>query len=96
MSRVRPRASQNSETAKALLKLLVFTLLVPCTVTVWLPFYYLYPGVRSHFPDVGLSAVAGIIFIALGAMGYLWCALDFVFVGKGTPTPIDQIGRAHV
>ena len=27
--------------------------------------------------------------VLLGAMGYLWCGLDFAFAGRGTPAPID-------
>jgi len=73
-----------------LAKLAVFTVLAPGTVTVWLPLFLLYPDIR-HRPiaDMG-TAVAGLALMVIGASGYFWCALDFAFVGKGTPAPIDM------
>ena len=72
----------------ALVKLGVFTLVVPCTVALWLP-RYLYPSVYRTPIEWGLHAAGGIVLMALGIAGYLWCALDFAFVGRGTPAPID-------
>ena len=73
-----------------LTKLAIFTVLIPGTVTVWLPLFYVYPDIR-HRPLAGMgTAVAGIVAMAVGASGYLWCALDFAFFGKGTPAPIDM------
>jgi protein-S-isoprenylcysteine O-methyltransferase Ste14 len=73
-----------------LAKLAIFTVLIPGTVTVWLPLFYVYPDIR-HQPPAGIgSVVVGIIVIAISASGYLWCALDFAFFGKGTPAPIDM------
>jgi protein-S-isoprenylcysteine O-methyltransferase Ste14 len=73
-----------------LTKLAIFTVVVPGTVTVWLPLFFLYPDIR-HRPlaDAGITVVATIT-MAIGAAGYLWCALDFAFFGKGTPAPIDM------
>ena len=78
--------NRESPSALALLtKLAIFTLLIPGTVTVWLPLFYLYPDIRHRaLAGVG-TAVAGLIVMAIGAAGYLWCALDFAFFGKGTP-----------
>jgi len=73
-----------------LTKLVVFTVLVPGTVTVWLPLFFLYPDIRHRgLAGVG-TVVAGLVVMAIGAAGYLWCALDFAFFGKGTPAPIDM------
>jgi len=73
-----------------LTKLAVFTVLVPGTVTVWLPLFLLFPEIR-HRPIEGMgTAFAGLIVTAIGAAGYFWCALDFAFFGKGTPAPIDM------
>jgi len=73
-----------------LTKLVVFTVLVPGTVTVWLPLFFLYPDIRHRgLAGVG-TVVAGLVVMAIGAAGYLWCALDFAFWGKGTPAPIDM------
>jgi protein-S-isoprenylcysteine O-methyltransferase Ste14 len=72
-----------------LVKLAVFTLFVPGTVTVWLPLFYMYPGLRHRPMAWNAHALGGLILIALGAAGYFWCALDFAFAGRGTPAPID-------
>ena len=71
-----------------LFKLLVFTFFVPGTVTVWLPLYFAFPEVRHRGIEWNAAAGAAIL-LALGVSGYLWCALDFAFAGRGTPAPID-------
>ena len=73
----------------ALLKLLVFTLLVPCSVTVWLPYSFYGRRLDWGAAQSGGRAVGGMLCVLLGAMGYLWCGLDFAFAGRGTPAPID-------
>jgi len=81
---------ENAGTFLLLAKLAIFTVLVPGTVTVWLPLFLLYPGIR-HRPMAGMgTSIAGAIVIAIGVAGYLWCALDFAFFGRGTPAPIDM------
>ena len=84
-------ANRDSPSALGLLThLAIFTALVPGTVTVWLPLFYLYPDIR-HRALAGLgTAAAGLVVMAIGAAGYLWCALDFAFYGKGTPAPLDM------
>jgi protein-S-isoprenylcysteine O-methyltransferase Ste14 len=64
---------------------LIFTVLVPGTVTVVIPYPLLGSGPKtiSHFGLIGASA------IALGLAVYLWCALDFATAGRGTPAPVD-------
>ncbi|HTR48805.1 MAG TPA: isoprenylcysteine carboxylmethyltransferase family protein [Verrucomicrobiae bacterium] len=76
--------------AAILLKLVVFTGLVPGTVTVWLPLFALYPGIRHRPIEWNWTAAAAIALLALGVAGYLWCALDFAIFGRGTPAPIDM------
>ena len=71
-----------------LLKNLTFTLLVPGTVAVLIPYRLasrapLGPG----FGPVRL-AVAIPAFI-LGGVIYAWCLWDFATAGRGTPAPID-------
>jgi protein-S-isoprenylcysteine O-methyltransferase Ste14 len=73
-----------------LVKLAIFTVAVPGTVAIWLPLFVLYPGVRHGGPESLATAIVGLILCAVGASGYLWCALDFAFFGKGTPAPIDM------
>jgi protein-S-isoprenylcysteine O-methyltransferase Ste14 len=84
-------ANRESPSALGLLtNLVIFTALVPGTVTVWLPLFYLYPDVRHRALEGPGTAVAGLVVMAIGAAGYLWCALDFAFFGKGTPAPIHM------
>ena len=73
-----------------LLKLALFTLLVPGTVTVWLPLFVLYPMIRHQAIEWNAAAAGAILVIAIGVAGYLWTALDFAIYGKGTPAPIDM------
>jgi hypothetical protein len=65
----------------SVIKTLIFTVLVPGTVTVVIPYPLLGSGPKtiSHFGLIGASA------IALGLAVYLWCALDFATAGRGTP-----------
>ena len=71
-----------------LVKLAVFTLLVPGTVTLWLP-RYLYPSIYRSSIHWDATSVAAVLVIALGVAGYLWTSFDFAFQGRGTPAPID-------
>jgi protein-S-isoprenylcysteine O-methyltransferase Ste14 len=73
-----------------LLKLALFTVFVPGTVTVWLPLFVLYPGIRHRPMEWNAAAAGAIVLLAAGASGYFRCALDFAFVGKGTPAPFDM------
>lgn len=76
-----------------LLKLAVFTLLVPCTVTLWLPRFFYASLYRWDARPQGAAAAAGIVLLVLGAAGYFSCALAFAFTGRGTPAPIDPPKR---
>jgi len=71
---------------RALLRTLVFTVLVPGTIT--LPVPYLLLGARAAF-EIGPLRFVSVPCIALGAATYFWCAWEFVFAGRGTPAPID-------
>jgi len=73
-----------------LLKLALFTVLVPGTVTVWLPLFVFYPAIRRQPIEWNAAAAGAVIMIAIGIAGYLWTALDFAIYGKGTPAPIDM------
>ncbi len=79
---------KGSVTLKPLLKLLLFTLLVPCSVTVWVPCFFLSSSLRWTSLQFGGLARAGMLSIALGTIGYFWCAWDFAFA-EGTPAPMD-------
>ncbi|MBM4446103.1 MAG: isoprenylcysteine carboxylmethyltransferase family protein [Chloroflexi bacterium] len=65
----------------------IFTILVPGSVTVLVPYLLLTSGLEWTY-DIGNSRFIGLALIALGAALYFWTAWDFAFAGKGTPAPI--------
>ena len=68
-----------------LLKNLLFTVLVPGTVAVLLPWSI--AGDRA--PATGWPAAPAVALLALGAAVYAWCVWDFASFGRGTPAPLD-------
>jgi protein-S-isoprenylcysteine O-methyltransferase Ste14 len=76
-----------------LLKNLLFTVIVPGTVAVWVPLLLL-GGARA--PATGLGRVLGLVVLATGALLYAWCLWDFATFGRGTPAPIDAPKRLVV
>lgn len=73
----------------ALVKTIIFTLLVPGTVTVVLPYLLLTRGPQIFSFELGPFRFLAIAPIVLGVVTYLWCAGAFALIGKGTPAPID-------
>ncbi|MGH9601794.1 MAG: methyltransferase family protein [Terriglobales bacterium] len=74
-------------TAILLIKLLIFTILIPGTFGVYIPYWL----ASSRPPDFDLGGLRyfGLAPILVGAGFYFRCALDFAFKGRGTPAPID-------
>lgn len=72
-----------------LLKTIIFTFLVPGTVTILVPYWLL--SSRSAPPpmQLGVFRYFGALPILIGTAIYFWCAWDFTFAGRGTPAPID-------
>jgi protein-S-isoprenylcysteine O-methyltransferase Ste14 len=68
-----------------LVKNLLFTIVVPGTVAVWVP--WLMAGQRS--PASGAPLALALLLFALGGSIYAWCVWDFASFGRGTPAPID-------
>ena len=68
-----------------LLKNLLFTVIVPGTVVVYVPLRI--AAGRATASPVELAV--GCIVIGLGALIYSWCVWDFATFGRGTPAPID-------
>jgi len=66
-----------------------FTVLVPGTVAVYVP-YRMVSSRGIPFPGLGPLQWPGALLVALGAVGYLLCAKDFALRGRGTPAPIDS------
>ncbi len=71
------------------LKTLIFTVFIPGTVTVLVPYWLLSSRFDLAIDKLGGFRVLGLVPILLGALIYLWCAWEFTFAGKGTPAPID-------
>jgi protein-S-isoprenylcysteine O-methyltransferase Ste14 len=70
-----------------LLRTLVFTVVVPGTVTVLIPRWIL-SSPSAPLP-LGTLRYFGVTLVLIGVAIYLWCAWDFTFAGRGTPAPID-------
>jgi protein-S-isoprenylcysteine O-methyltransferase Ste14 len=68
-----------------LAKNLLFTVVAPGTVGVYLPLWI--AGGRTAGP-AGAVGLAFALF-ALGGAIYAWCVWDFASFGRGTPAPID-------
>jgi len=81
--------SEKPSTVLALIKVAVFTLLIPGTVTVWAPRYFFRNAYGAGVFENPASLAGGLLLLSMGVAGYLWCALDFAFAGRGTPLPLD-------
>lgn len=82
-------AAEKTSAVMAIAKLALFTFFVPGTVTWWAPRYFFRSAYAASPLDNAVTLAGGIVLLALGIAGYLWCALDFAFAGHGTPAPID-------
>lgn len=71
------------------LKTLIFIVIVPGTATLLGPYLLLSATGKDLRLELGTLWALGLIPILLGAAIYLWCARDFVRVGRGTPSPTD-------
>src|SRR3989442_2446739 len=69
-------------------KNLVFTVLVPGTVAVLIPYRIVSRAAGALSFPPGRLLLAAPAF-ALGAAIYFWCLWDFAVAGRGTPAPID-------
>src|SRR5688500_11247150 len=76
------------------LRTLLFTLLVPGTVLGVIPFLLF----RSTGPQVDLGNIhfLGIVLIVPGLAIIIWCFIDFIRRGRGTPAPYDPPRRLVV
>jgi len=71
------------------LRSLCFTLFIPCSVTVWIPWLIL-----EHRPPSAAALplyirLPGGLLMAFGAALYVSCLWDFTFTGRGTPAIWD-------
>ena len=84
------------------LKNLLFTVVLPASVAVYVPLLIVrgqspFYGPAESRPAPGM-AVLGIatLFFVIGAAIYTWCVRDFAVSGRGTPAPIDAPKRLVV
>jgi len=71
------------------LRTLLFSILVPGVVALYVPYLLLQGARQIALPDVLSLSWIGVAPFALGIAVYFWCAGEFTFRGKGTPAPID-------
>jgi protein-S-isoprenylcysteine O-methyltransferase Ste14 len=67
------------------LKNLLFTLVVPGTVGVFVPLKI----AEGHSSASGLVFTTACAFFVIATAVYVWCVWDFAVFGRGTPAPID-------
>jgi len=68
-----------------ILKNLLFTLVVPGTMGVYVPLLL----ARDRSPVSGPVCFLALALLAIGGVIYAWCVWDFAAFGHGTPAPID-------
>lgn len=81
-----------STTAWLWVKVVAFTVVVPGTVIVLVPYLILGDPSLESLDELGISLL-GLLPIVLGAALYLRCAYDFAVLGGGTPAPIEPPAR---
>jgi protein-S-isoprenylcysteine O-methyltransferase Ste14 len=67
------------------LKNLLFTLIVPGAVAVYVPLMLS----RHRSESWGLILVIAIFLFMMGRSIYAWCVINFASFGRGTPLPLD-------
>lgn len=92
MSHRRVRGVEAPAELALLLKNLLFTVVVPGTVAVYVPLLISRHGSPT---SPGRLAAATLLFVWGGAI-YAWCVWDFAAFGRGTPAPIDAPKRLVV
>ena len=84
----RKRISAQLPLIMLLLRSIFFTLLQPGMVTVLIP-YWLISSSGAGFSARQPLRYAGLLLIAIGSAGLLWCIWNFFAAGRGTISPID-------
>ena len=74
----------------------LFTIVMPGSVTAWLPWLLLASGLPHGSPALGPLRFLALVPLVIGGAVYLWCAWDFVTAGRGTPAPWDAPQRLVV
>ena len=71
-----------------LIKTIIFTIFIPGTVTILVPYWLLSSSAAPPI-QLGLLRYLGALPLSTGVAIYCWCAWDFTFAGRGTPAPFD-------
>jgi protein-S-isoprenylcysteine O-methyltransferase Ste14 len=71
------------------LKSFLFTVLVPGTVAVYIPFLIVDNPTHTINSHWGVSQILALLPLLIGTAIYGWCLSDFAHRGRGTPAPID-------
>jgi len=75
-------------TISLLIKNLIFTLIVPGTVVILIPYAILGPKNYVYALEWRAVQYFGAMLFLLGLSIYLRCLADFILTGRGTPAPI--------
>jgi len=78
---------KTSETFFPLVGTLLFLFLLLPFFIVWIPHQIIGSPEHMYSFEIGDGRYFGLVLIPLGILLYLWCAINFVFAGKGTPIP---------
>ena len=70
------------------LRTALFTIVVPGTVLLLIPFSLVRLGIGPRF-DPGPARYLGLVPLGAGVGAILWCFADFIRRGRGTPAPYD-------
>ncbi len=77
------------------LRTALFTLLVPGTVLGLVPFAFIATSWGPRF-NLGAVHLIGFMLLMPGVAIIVWCFIDFVRLGRGTPAPYDPPRRLVV
>ena len=77
------------------LRTILFTLLVPGTVLGLVPFALIATNWGPRF-NLGAAHLIGLMLLMPGVAIIVWCFIDFVRRGRGTPAPYDPPRRLVV
>jgi len=82
-------ADLHGTVAVAFMKTFIFTLVVPGSVTIWIPYWLLDSGVAAGSRTRSLRQRVTVSPVPYAPSVHPWCAWALSSPGKGTPAPID-------
>jgi protein-S-isoprenylcysteine O-methyltransferase Ste14 len=79
-----------------LVKNILFTVLVPGTVAIYVPLWIIAPRAVTTPLEWNTTQIVALLPLSLGTASYFWCLWHFAVTGHGTPAPIDAPKRLVV